>query len=124
MTRPGFAFEDVFQNAADPAFVLDPHEDRFVAANAAGCALLGYRLDELLETPISRIHPGELPQLQEFVDGVVRTGHGSTITLTCRTSSGRCLPTEMSLSVIDGGDRVYLLGLVADRSEHRQRLAD
>ena len=124
MSRPEFAFDDVFQKAADPAFVLDPLEDRFVAANVAGCALLGYQLDELLETPISRIHPGELPQLQEFVAGVLRTGHGSTITLTCRTSSGAFLPTEMSLSVVDGGDRVYLLGLVVDRSEHRKRLAD
>jgi two-component system, chemotaxis family, sensor kinase Cph1 len=121
LSRAAFAFDDLFEHSDDPAFVLDPHEDRFVAANPAGCALLGYTFEELLETPISRIHPGELHQLQEFVDRVRRTGHGSTTTLTCRTRSATCLPTEMSLSLFDGDGRFYLLGLIRDRSEHRQR---
>ena len=57
-------FERLLDQASDAAFVLDPLEDRILAANEAGCALLGYTLEELLETPVSRIHPGELPQLQ------------------------------------------------------------
>ena len=114
-------FERLLDQASDAAFILDPLEDRIVAANEAGCAMLGYTLEELLETPVSRIHPGELPQLQEFVGGVLREGHGSTIALTCRTRSGQYLPTEMTLWAFDGGARVYVLALIRDRSEHRAR---
>jgi len=32
----------------------------------AGAAMLGYTRDELLRMPVSRIHAGELPQLQDF----------------------------------------------------------
>jgi len=39
---------------------------------------------------------------------------------TCRTKSGTFLPTEISLHVVESGDRRYILGLVQDRSEHRQ----
>ena len=67
MSQQAFAFEQLFEHASDPAFILDPVEDRFLAANPAGCAVLGYTFDELLVTPVSRIHPGELPQLQDFV---------------------------------------------------------
>lgn len=115
-------FERLFEEVGDAAFILDPVEDRFLAANPAGCTILGYTLEELLATPVSRIHPGELPQLQEFVSGVLRDGHGSTITLTCRTRSGRYLPTEMMLWAFGGGgERVYVLALIRDRSEHRAR---
>ena len=121
MSRPGFAFDHLFEHASDPAFVVDPFADRFVAANQAVCAMLGYALDELLATPVSRIHPGDLPQLQEVIGEVLGRGHGSTITLTCRTKTGAFLPTEMSLYAVESGGRRYILGLVQDRSEHRQR---
>jgi PAS domain S-box-containing protein len=121
-TRNDPRFEELLDQASDAAFVLDPVEDRFVAANPAGCMMLEHTLEQLLATPVSRIHPGELPQLQEFVSGVLREGHGSTITLTCRTRSGRYLPTEMTLWAFGGeSERVYVLVLIRDRSEHRAR---
>lgn len=112
-------FDDVLAAAPDPAFVFDPHEDRFVATNAAGSAVLGYSPAELLATPISRIHPAELPQLQDFVGRVLRDGHGTTIALTCRTRSGGYLPTEMALHTFQYEGRVYVLALIRDRSNHR-----
>ena len=124
MSRAEFDLDPAFESAADPAFVLDPIADRFVAANPAACARLGYTHEELLETPVSRIHPGELPQLQEFVGTVLTAGHGTTIALTCRTRPGAYLPVEMSLAAFEHDGRTLLLGLVHDRSEHRQRRAD
>ena len=112
-------FEDLFEHACDAAFILDPVADRIVAANPAGAAHLGLPREEVLATPISRCHPGELPQLQEFVGKVLRDGHGTTVTLTCRTVSGECLPTEVSLYAFERNGRVHLLALVQDRSEHR-----
>jgi PAS domain S-box-containing protein len=113
----------VFEYTSDPAYVMDPVHSRFLAANDAGCDLLGYTREELLATPISRIHPAELAELSELLDRVLRDGRASTIKLTCRTKSGTFLPTEISLHKlqIDGETRV--LGLVLDRSEHRQRAA-
>ena len=110
----------LFEDAEDAAFILDPLDDRFVAANRAGVAMLGYPLDQLLRTPVSHIHPGELPQLQDFVSRVLEHGHGTTIALTCRTQSGAYLPTEMSLHAFAGDGRVYILALIKDRSEHRR----
>lgn len=112
--------ERLFEDAEDAAFILDPLDDRFVAANPAGVKLLGYPLDQLLRTPVSHIHPGELPQLQDFVSRVLDESHGTTITLTCRTQSGAYLPTEMSLHAFDGDGGVYILALIKDRSEHRR----
>jgi two-component system, chemotaxis family, sensor kinase Cph1 len=109
----------VLDGLPEAAFVLDPTEGRFVAANAAGCAMLGYSRAELFETPISRIHPGELPMLEDFVGRVLRDGHGTTISLACRTRTGTYLPTEMALHAFEQDDSVYILALIHDRSEHR-----
>jgi chemotaxis family two-component system sensor kinase Cph1 len=121
VSSPGFSFEALFEQTSDPAFVIDPLEDRFAAANVAGCDLLGYTREELLRTRVSRIHRGELEQLQAFVGNALRQGYGSTITLTCRIKQGDRLPIEMSLWAFESVDRVHLLALAHDRSEHRRR---
>jgi len=114
----------LFDHANEPAYVMDPQHDRILAANDAGCAMLGYTREELLETPISRIHPAELAELQELLERVLREGRASTIKLTCRTKRGTFLPTEISLHGFEAGGRIQILGLVQDRSEHRQPAPD
>ena len=114
----------IFEHANEPAYVMDPQHDRILAANDAGCAMLGYTREELLETPISRIHPAELAELQELLERVLRDGRASTIKLTCRTKRGTFLPTEISLHGFETGGRIQILGLVQDRSEHRQPAPD
>lgn len=111
----------VFEHSHEPAYVMDPEHNRILAANDAGCALLGYTREELLETPISRIHPSELAELNELLERVLRHGRASTIKLTCRTKGGTFLPTEISLHALEIDSRIRVLGLVQDRSEHRQR---
>src|SRR5258708_662727 len=98
-------FGQLFEESSDPAFIVDPFGDRILAANRAGCALLGYTRQELLATPVSRIHPADLPQLREFFDGVIEHGRGSTIKLTCRTRSGTFLPIEMALFAFGSAGR-------------------
>src|ERR687895_38851 len=113
--------EGPLERADDPAFLLDPANDRILSANRAACLMLGFTRDQLLATPISHVHPAEMPQLLDFVERVLRNGHGSTITLTCRTKCGDFLPAEMALFALAGGGRPRILGLIHDRSEHRQR---
>jgi len=111
--------QSAFGQTCEPAYIMDPEHDRILAANEAGCALLGYPSDELLRTPISQIHPCDLPQLAELLDRVLSHGNASTITLTCRTKQGNFLPTEIALYAILVDGRLRILGLVQDRSEHR-----
>jgi PAS domain S-box-containing protein len=118
------SFTQLFERSPEPAYVLDPLDDRIVAANPAGCSLLGYTHDELLATPVSQIHPADLPQLRDFLEQVMRYGNASTITLTCRTKLGTFLPTEMSLHAFMSDGQLRILGLVQDRSDHRQREPD
>jgi chemotaxis family two-component system sensor kinase Cph1 len=115
------SFAQLFERSPEPAYLIDPLDDRIVAANRAGCSLLGYTRDELLATPVSRIHPADLPQLRDFLEQVLRDGRASTITLTCRTKLGTFLPTEMSLHAFLSDGQLRILGLVQDRSQHRQR---
>jgi PAS domain S-box-containing protein len=111
----------LFEHADEPAYVMDPKHNRILDANDAGCALLGYSRVELLETPISKIHPAELPELSDLLERVLRHGRASTIKLTCRTKCGTFLPTEISLHALELDGRLHILGLVQDRSEHRRR---
>ena len=116
-----FTHETVFARSREPAYVMDPEHNRILAANDAGCALLGYTREELLETPISRIHPAELAELSELLERVLKHGRASTVKLTCRTKHGAFLPTEISLHALELDGQIRILGLVQDRSEHRQR---
>src|SRR6476661_9111590 len=112
----------LFERNDEPAYLMDPGEGRILDANDAGCRMLGYTRAELLETPISRIHPSELAELSELLERVLRNGRASTIKLTCRTKSGTFLPTEISLHKLQIDGKTRILGLVQDRSEHRQRV--
>jgi chemotaxis family two-component system sensor kinase Cph1 len=114
-------FEEFVEQTSDPAYLMDPDDDRILDANQAGCAMLGYTRAELLATPVSEIHPAELPQMRDFLSRVCLDRRGSTIKLTCRTKSGVYLPTEITLHAFANGGRNYVLGLVQDRSEHRMR---
>jgi len=113
--------ETVFDDSPEAAYVMDPESDRILGANDAGCELLGYTREELLETPISRIHPAELSEMADLLERVLKHGRASTIKLTCRTKGGTFLPTEISLHALEIDGQVRILGLVQDRSEHRQR---
>jgi len=113
-----------FEHSTEAAYVMDPEHSCILAANDAGCRLLGYTREELLRTPISSIHPSELAELDELLARVLRDGRASTIRLTCRTKQGEFLPTEISLHALELGGRLRILGLVQDRSEHRRPCRD
>lgn len=111
--------DELFEDSRDAVFITDPHEDRILDANAAASRLLGYTREEFVVTPISQIHPHELPQMRAFLDRALRDGVNWTIEMACRTKSGTFLPTEIELFALDSGGGVYVISLVRDRSEHR-----
>ena len=113
------SLEQLFEDSRDAVFITDPAEDRILDANAAASCLLGYTREEFKVTPISEIHPHELPRMRAFLERAVRDGVNWTIEMACRTKSGTFLPTEIELFGLDSGSRVYVVSLVRDRSEHR-----
>jgi PAS domain S-box-containing protein len=113
------SLEELFEASSDAVFITDPRRDRILDANAAACRLLGYTREELLVTPISDIHPKELPRMEAFLEVALRDGVNWTIEMACRTKSGTFLPTEIALLALDSGGRVYVISFVRDRSEHR-----
>jgi len=121
MTAIAATQEALLERTDEPAYLMDPGQGRIVAANDAGCTMLGYTRAELLQTPISRIHPAELAELSELLERVLRDHRASTIKLTCRTKQGTFLPTEISLHAVQLDGTLRILGLVQDRSEHRHR---
>jgi PAS domain S-box-containing protein len=116
---PHSSLEQLFEESSDAVFITDPREDRILDANAAASRLLGYTREEFLITPISDIHPNELPRMEAFLDVAIRDGMNWTIEMACRTKSGTFLPTEIALLALDSGDHVYVISFVRDRSEHR-----
>ena len=105
-------YGQLFEQSSDPAFIVDPFGDQILAANRAGCALLGYTREELLAMPVSHVHPADLPQLREFFNRVLKHGQGSTIKLTCQTKRGTFLPIEMALFAFGSGGHLRILGLL------------
>lgn len=121
--RNGLIAGTVFEHARNAAYVMDPDRGSILDANDAGCRLLGFTREELLQTPISHIHPSELSELSDLLEQVLRDGRASTIRLTCRTKCGTFLPTEILLHAVRLSGRLRVLGLVLDRSDHRARRA-
>src|SRR6266516_2215397 len=119
----GRLFEQLFEDSGDAAYLMDPLDDRIIEANRAGCALREYTHEELLTLTVTDIHPAEMPQLRAFLDDALAHRRASRVKFTCSTKTGVFLPTEISIHVVERVSRRYILGLVQDRSEHRQSTA-
>lgn len=113
-------FRKIFEHSNDAIFVIDPAEDEIVETNQRASEMLGYTPEELLSTPISAIHPEEMPRLLAFSESVFQKGSGWTDELSCLTKSGELLPAEISASVIDLSGRTCIIALVRDVSQRKQ----
>ena len=113
-------FRKIFEHTNDAIFVMDPPRDRIVDVNDKACKMLGYSRAELVATPISAIHPHEMPALMAFADSVLREGHGTTNELSCLTERGDRLPSEMSASIVEIDGQAHVIALVRDISRRKQ----
>ena len=113
-------FRKIFDHSNDAIFVMDPAQDKILDVNSTACDMLGYSRNELLSTPISAIHPNEMPQLLAFAESVFEKGSGWTDELTCLPKSGETLPAEISASVFDMGGTRCVLALVRNIAERKR----
>ena len=104
----------IFDYSNDAIFVIDPARGEILDVNPRACVMLGYSREELLSTPITAIHPKEMPQLLAFAQSVFDKGYGWTNELTCMTKSDDTIPAEISASVIDIAGRTCLIAMIRD----------
>lgn len=111
-------FQRIFEMSMDAIFIVDPFNDTIIDVNPAACKMLGYTYDELLRTPMSAIHPHEMPKLKEFAHCVYQGGSCRTDQLTCAAQDGRMIPADIAASrfVGDSGD-IYLMAVVRNNTE-------
>ena len=108
-------YRKIFSYSNDAIFVIDPSQNAILDANPKACDMLGYSREELLSTPLSAIHPDEMPQMQLFAQSVFEKGHGWTNELTCTAKEGGVIPAEISASVIaDIPAKPYIIAIVRD----------
>lgn len=102
----------VFTAANDAIFVIDPAQDRIIDANPKACNLLGYSHAELLNLPVSAIHPQEMIELLRFARKVMDAGSGWTDRLSCTKKTGQRLPAYFSASTTDIDGTACLVVLI------------
>lgn len=119
---PG-AFRSVFEEHSEPLFVVDPDHDEILDANPPACVALGYSREELLATPVSAVHPEEMPRFVAFMRSAMPGGapwDGDHFT--CTRKDGTTFPAQFAVVRVDYGRRPSVL--VHVRPLARPRHAD
>ena len=112
-------YRGIFDYSNEAILVSCPSEDAFLDVNPRACSMLGYSHDEFLTTPLSAIHPNDLPELEAFATSVFEHGKEWTNELTCVTKTGASLPAEISASAITISGKPCIIALVRDITERR-----
>ena len=110
----------IYDQSNDAIFLLDLEHDRIVDFNRMAVNALGYSVQELLDVPVSVIHPHEMDLLRSFARLVRVDGGGRTEELTCVTKTGDRIPVELSASYVEIKGRSYLLALVRNITERKR----
>jgi PAS domain S-box-containing protein len=117
-------FGRVFDAAAEPMLALNPASDRILDANPAACRLLGYDRTALRNMRVTALHPGQLPALIVFTDGVLAKGEYRTRGLKPRHADGHELAVEYAGSRLGHDPAPDLLLIISDLAAQRKRATD
>ena len=117
-------FGRVFDAAAEPMLALNPASDRILDANPAACRLLGYDRAALRNMRVTALHPGQLPALIVFTDGVLAKGEYRTRGLKPRHADGHELAVEYAGSRLGHDPAPDLLLIISDLAAQRKRATD
>lgn len=116
---PGI-FREFFELAADPIFVLDI-AGKFVEVNQAACQHTGYSREELLQmTPADIDDPEHQEKIPERFAQLKRD-RKATFEAVHIHRSGRRIPVEMHIRLIDHEGRLFTLNICRDISERKRQ---
>lgn len=83
----------IFGYSNDAIFIIDPTQDWILEADPRACAMLGYTHEGLLSTPISAVHPNEMPRMLAFTKSVLREVSPVFFAIPHGDDGGQCHPT-------------------------------
>lgn len=111
----------LFEQASDGIFVTDP-EGRVFDANSAGCRVLGYTRDELLQLGIADfVTPEEVARVAPEV-ARLRSGDIVRSDWTCRRKDGSVFPGEVTAQQLRDGRMQAFLRDVTERKRAEEAL--
>lgn len=113
-------FQKIFEHANDGIFILDPVEDVVLAANPQACEMVGYGRKEILELPISTLHPDRMSAFHTFLQEVIDQGQGWSDSFPCHTKDDRIVPCEISAAPLRVGDKTCVIAHVRDVSDRHK----
>jgi diguanylate cyclase (GGDEF)-like protein/PAS domain S-box-containing protein len=115
-------YRALFEQTKDAIFIVDLDLIN-IAANDNAVELLGYEIDEIVGSPVSRfILPSEQENSEARLDEVLSGGHIPIYERKVVTKEGRKVPVEVSLTLVydDGGKPKHIQSIVRDISERKQ----
>ncbi len=109
------------EQANDAIFVADAETGLLVDGNRKAQELVGRSLEEIRRMHQSDLHP---PEEREHHSEIFRKhlgdGFGASCEITLQHREGRCIPSEISVSVIDVGGRKLVQSIFHDLTERRR----
>ncbi|WAC02791.1 PAS domain S-box protein [Lacinutrix neustonica] len=124
--------QDVFQILSEAIsegiLIVDEHQN-IVAVNASTEAMFGYAKDELLEQPISTLIPREYHKNHDhhfdtFYKHSEKRTMGKGRALFGTKKSGDTFPVEVGLNPFTIYDKTYVMALVIDITERKEKERD
>ncbi len=102
-------------------YILVDEDATIHDVNPAYCEMVGYSREELLEMDLHDVRPGMTPEYQrEFVQKAIEEGSVEFETQH-RTKDGEMIDLKASAATIEHDGKVYLVGMVRDVTEAKQK---
>lgn len=112
----------IYDGMVDGLLIADAETHRFLRANPAICAMLGYREEELLQLAIPDIHPAEAVagELQAFAAQLLSSSGGKRENVPMRARDGHVFYADIVGRVITYHDRRCVIGFLRDVTARRE----
>ncbi len=102
--------------APDGAYWMD-RQGRFIYVNDAGCKVLGYTREELLQMNVSEVNPQATPERWAQIWELLKEGKTFVAKSTHRRKDGSEFPVELTSTYGKFGDQEYCNGFARDITE-------
>ncbi|MDQ5988045.1 MAG: Sensor histidine kinase TmoS [Syntrophus sp. SKADARSKE-3] len=114
-------YRNIFENAVEGILIADLETRRFIDANPAICAMLGYSVEELTQLSVSDIHPIEaLPDVILQFKALARREIKTAVEVPCKRKDGRVFFADINTSVMTLDGEKYNVGFFSDSTERKQ----
>ena len=113
-------FRELFENVADPVYIVDDH-GQILAANEQACLELGYSIDELRQLHIVDLDAEY--NTPEKIIGILNemiAAHSTTFETRHKRRDGSLFPVEIKGRMIDIGGQPCLLGVARNLTERKR----